>query len=70
MKCCKCGTEHEETFENCCWVYCKCGAKICGMCGSSDLEHVKYDDTEDSDDQYWCTLACSDCGLIGCKMCV
>jgi hypothetical protein len=66
---CKCGKEHKETLSNCCWIYCECGAKICGQCGSENLQQMEIDENDD-EAQYWCTLECANCGLQGCAMCI
>lgn len=72
MKCKKCGREHLQSDSNCCWISCGCGESICGVCGSSSLVHDDSTNPEDEngDDQYWCCQMCSDCGLVGCGMCV
>lgn len=72
IKCSNCGKEHDETLSNCCWIDCECGKEICGRCGSYDLEYDRdRDDNDDDDDSnYWCNKVCSDCGLIGCGMCI
>ncbi len=69
-KCNKCDKEHALTIENCCWIYCNCGATICGRCGKSNIEHDSSTTPNDGDDQYWCCQRCADCGLQGCGMCV
>jgi len=68
IKCFKCGKEHNETLENCCWIYCSCGEKICGQCGSGNIGDIAIDN--DDEDQYWCCEQCNDCGLEDCTMCI
>jgi len=67
--CSKCGREHDESRSNCCWLVCKCGATICGGCGSTNI--VRMDPLpNDEERQYWCCKECADCGLQGCAMCI
>jgi len=68
-KCNNCGKQHEETTANCCWIYCACGEKICGKCGSSNINEMTMPE-DDDEAQYWCCLQCEDCGLEGCAMCI
>jgi len=62
------GRKHDESLSNCCWIECKCGKKICGRCGSSEIVSMPdekiYEFTPD-----WCHLECADCGLEGCGQC-
>jgi len=67
IHCQKCGAEHNEILENCCWIECVCGKKICGRCGSKNISEIENDENEE--EIYWCHLECEDCGLQGCGMC-
>ena len=69
VKCNKCKKEHDQRNENCCWIECECGTKICGMCGSSNIVNMEIEEADD-EDEFWCCLECADCGLEGCGMCI
>ena len=69
ITCKKCGKEHNKSTCNCCWIYCDCGARICGGCGSENISDMEpYPDDDEA--QYWCCTSCKDCGLTGCAMCI
>ncbi|MCP4648747.1 MAG: hypothetical protein GY853_01525 [PVC group bacterium] len=67
MKCNNCGRLHNKQTSNCCWIECACGASICGKCGSVNIMEM---DSKNDEEQYWCCLQCTDCGLEGCEMCI
>ena len=69
IKCQNCGQQHKQTLSNCCWIDCDCGSKICGQCGSLNIQSMNIEEYCE-DDEYWCCLECGDCGLQGCALCI
>jgi hypothetical protein len=66
--CKECGRPHDQILADCCWIDCPCGFKICGSCGSANLQSMDINEGYDRS-YHWCNLECIDCGLVGCAMC-
>ena len=69
IKCSVCGIEHQQSIQNCCWINCPCGARICGNCGSTEIMDMEMGE-DDDEAQYWCCERCDSCGKEGCGMCI
>ena len=69
IRCSNCGKEHPKRDHNCCWIWCDCEKKICGGCGSTNVENMEMDE-DDDEAQYWCCQRCGSCGLEGCAWCI
>lgn len=67
INCNECGRSHDKKTSNCCWISCECGNKICGNCGSVNIQSMDID-PDDTEAQYWCCKECVNCGLTGCAM--
>ena len=58
IKCQNCGQEYKQILKSSFWIYCDCGSKICGHCGSLNIESMKIDGTNYN--QWYC-LDCGKC---------
>jgi len=61
ITCKNCGKKHKVSLSNCCWIECSCGNRICGRCGSLNVE--ERETCEIDKDQAYCWFKCNDCGL-------